>query len=142
MFAMVFLAHIQQIHHHSENQDNYNYYTSQVWGDYNNYHLSINSDAVGLDACVDILNCRARVEGELLSIDAELGVSGTVMGSVETYMLDKATFGEPLEAHTGVWTVCYSQRDEDLWSVAKRYGVSSDDIKGDPAKDRFVMIER
>ena len=33
----------------------YNYYTSQVWGDYNNYHLSLNSDAVGIDAAVEIL---------------------------------------------------------------------------------------
>lgn len=33
----------------------YNYYTSQSWGDFNNYHLSLNSDAVGIDACVDIL---------------------------------------------------------------------------------------
>ena len=33
----------------------YNYYSSQSWGHFNNYHLSINSDAVGIDACVDIL---------------------------------------------------------------------------------------
>ena len=33
----------------------YNYYTSQIWGDFNNYHLSVNSDAVGIDAAVDIL---------------------------------------------------------------------------------------
>lgn len=33
----------------------YNYYTSQSWGDYNNYHMSVNSDAVGIDACVDLL---------------------------------------------------------------------------------------
>lgn len=33
----------------------YNYYTSQSWGAYENYHLSINSDAVGIDAAVDIL---------------------------------------------------------------------------------------
>lgn len=33
----------------------YNYYTSQRWGEAENYHLSINSDAVGIDAAVDIL---------------------------------------------------------------------------------------
>ena len=33
----------------------YNYYTSQRWGDAENYHLSLNSDAVGIDAAVDIL---------------------------------------------------------------------------------------
>lgn len=33
----------------------YNYYTSQRWGDVENYHLSINSDAVGIDKTVEIL---------------------------------------------------------------------------------------
>lgn len=33
----------------------YNYYTSQSWGDYSNYHLALNSDAVGIEAAVDIL---------------------------------------------------------------------------------------
>jgi len=33
----------------------YNYYSSQNWGYFGNYHLSINSDAVGIDAAVDIL---------------------------------------------------------------------------------------
>ncbi len=38
----------------------YNYYTSQAWGAYENYHLSINSDAVGIDAAVDILAAYAE----------------------------------------------------------------------------------
>lgn len=33
----------------------YNYYTTQRWGDIQNYHLSINTDSVGIDNCVDIL---------------------------------------------------------------------------------------
>lgn len=33
----------------------YNYYTSQNWGGYENYHLSVNSDAVGIDATVELL---------------------------------------------------------------------------------------
>ncbi len=33
----------------------YNYYSSQSWGDINNYDLAINSDAVGIDAAVDVL---------------------------------------------------------------------------------------
>ncbi len=34
----------------------YNYYSSQDWGYFGNYHLSINSDAVGIDAAVEILS--------------------------------------------------------------------------------------
>ena len=33
----------------------YNYYTSQSWGNFDNYHLSLNSDAIGVDAAVDVL---------------------------------------------------------------------------------------
>lgn len=33
----------------------YNYYTSQRWGEAENYHLSLNCDAVGIDAAVDVL---------------------------------------------------------------------------------------
>lgn len=33
----------------------YNYYTTQRWGAIENYHLAVNTDAVGIDNCVDIL---------------------------------------------------------------------------------------
>ncbi len=33
----------------------YNYYTSQRWGDISNYHLSINSDSIGVENAVEIL---------------------------------------------------------------------------------------
>ena len=33
----------------------YNYYTGHRWGDANNYEISLNSDKVGIEDCVDIL---------------------------------------------------------------------------------------
>ncbi len=33
----------------------YNYYTGERWGDVKNYHLSLDTDSVGIDSCVDIL---------------------------------------------------------------------------------------
>ena len=42
----------------------YNYYTSQSWGDYENYHLSINSDAVGIESAVEILASYAKAYDE------------------------------------------------------------------------------
>ncbi len=33
----------------------YNYYTGLRWGEANNYEISLNSDKVGIDNCVDIL---------------------------------------------------------------------------------------
>ena len=44
----------------------YNYYTSQNWGEYENYHLSLNSDAVGIDASVEILAAFVNAKEALL----------------------------------------------------------------------------
>ena len=33
----------------------YNYYTGERWGENKNYHLSLNTDFIGIDACVDVL---------------------------------------------------------------------------------------
>lgn len=33
----------------------YNYYTGHRWGEANNYEISLNSDKIGIDNCVDIL---------------------------------------------------------------------------------------
>ncbi len=33
----------------------YNYYTTQRWGEIQNYHLSIHTDMVGVDGCVDVM---------------------------------------------------------------------------------------
>ena len=33
----------------------YNYYTGERWGEIKNYHLSLNTDSIGIDACVDEL---------------------------------------------------------------------------------------
>jgi cytidylate kinase len=33
----------------------YNYYTTQRWGEFENYHMAIHTDSVGIDGCVDIL---------------------------------------------------------------------------------------
>lgn len=33
----------------------YNYYATNRWGHTENYHMSINTDAIGIDGCVDVL---------------------------------------------------------------------------------------
>lgn len=33
----------------------YNYYTGERWGEIKNYHLSLNTDSIGIDNCVDVL---------------------------------------------------------------------------------------
>lgn len=33
----------------------YNYYTGERWGEIKNYHMSLNTDSIGIDSCVDVL---------------------------------------------------------------------------------------
>ena len=35
--------------------DHYRYITGQVWGDVNNYHICLDSDVLGLDACIELI---------------------------------------------------------------------------------------
>ena len=94
------------------------------------------------DAIAEVMNCRARKDGEFISLDGELCISCTAMGANETEMLDCATFGESIEKTANQWIVCYLQGGEDVWSIAKKHNVRVQDINGDPTKDRFVMIEK
>lgn len=38
----------------------YNYYTGQKWGEAENYHLSLNCDAIGVEKCVDIIEAYVK----------------------------------------------------------------------------------
>ena len=93
------------------------------------------------DAAVDVISCRARVDGERISVDAELAVSLALRGEVSFKMLTEAHFGEPLSRTGALCTVCYPSREDTLWSVAKRYHRSVDAITemnslaGSPAAD-------
>lgn len=72
-------------------------------------------------AQVDTILCRARVDGERISVDAELAVSLSVMGEQRFEMISEAKFGEKVGRSASVYTVCYPSPDDSLWSVAKRY---------------------
>ena len=39
---------------------NYKHYTSREWGNYHNYHLSLDSGAVGIDRCISIITKIAK----------------------------------------------------------------------------------
>ncbi len=39
---------------------NYKYFTGKSWGDMRNYHLCLDSSAIGIDGCVDIITALAQ----------------------------------------------------------------------------------
>lgn len=76
----------------------------------------------------EVIGCRARIDGEKLSLDAELAVSGTLRGERVESVLVEAVQGEQWQAPGAVFTVCYPAKDDTLWSVAKRYHVPVSDL--------------
>ena len=94
------------------------------------------------DASAQIIGCKVRNDGDSLNVDSEIMLSYNIMGTRETEMLKSVTFFDRSESCRGQWTVCYVQNGESAWNIAKRYGVRECDVKGDPATDRYVLIER
>ena len=86
------------------------------------YEFSAVGDAITqYDATVDPVSCRARVDGERISLDAELAVCLATRGSDEVRVLSEARMGEAIKRTSAVCTVCYPARSDTLWSVAKKY---------------------
>ena len=76
----------------------------------------------------DVISMRARIEGENLAVDAELSIAASLYAksevrSVGSVRLDRsASYGEEKSGSHVV--VCYPQKGESLWDVAKRYHIS------------------
>ena len=94
------------------------------------------------DSCLTLNNCRAKNDGEYLNIDAEIFACCSILGSSAAEMVSRVDFYDEIEQESGVWTVCYVEKGEEPWNIAKRYRIREGDIKGDPTTDRYIMIEK
>lgn len=83
-----------------------------------------NYTAVDADALFsgEVISTRARIDSERIGIDSEISMSGCCFENAQTRILDGVSFGEEIGRGVGEYTVCYPEKDESLWSVAKRYG--------------------
>ena len=70
---------------------------------------------------VDVISCRGKPDGERIGVDAELAIAVSLCGKGEIHVLSEAIFGEEWKPRGAVYVVCYPDRDDTLWSVAKRY---------------------
>ncbi len=80
------------------------------------------------DAEVTPISARARMDGERVSVDAELAVSLMTEGEREIKVFREARFGESESDRGASYTICYPSREDTLWSVAKRYRRSVADL--------------
>lgn len=69
----------------------------------------------------NLISCRARIDGERIGIDAEIAVSGALRGERNVRVLSDCRMGEKWQAPGAVFTVCYPEKEDTLWSVARRY---------------------
>lgn len=96
--------------------------------------------ASDFDATVRVVDCRARVSGDTLELDAELSLDGTWLGETRVRPVEEISFGEPLARRSGEMILCYPAPEETLWDVAKRYHVDPGTVSGDPATDPYVIL--
>jgi hypothetical protein len=76
---------------------------------------------VDCEIVADVISCRGKTDGERIGIDAELSFAISLCGKQEIQVLSGAVFGEKWTTQSAVYTVCYPDRKDTLWSVAKRY---------------------
>ena len=75
-----------------------------------------------------VLSCRARLDGEMLALDAEIGVVADLIGFEEISAVRSVRFAAPCAARQSRMTVYYPADGEDAWSVAKKYHLSPEKI--------------
>lgn len=76
----------------------------------------------------EVISCRGRMDGERIGVDAELAFSLGLCGKREISVLAESAFGEAHPSHGAVCTICYPERSDTLWSVAKRYHCSISEL--------------
>ena len=79
------------------------------------------ANAPAYDGHVTILNCRARMDGERLGVDAELAVSLRIHTPAPMTAVSEVAFGEEVTRRRGEYVICFPTPADSVWSVAKRY---------------------
>ena len=72
----------------------------------------------------EVIDPRARIEGENVSFDCELALACSALGEVRSETVSGVSLGAALDKKRGGFTVCYPDGAESLWGLAKRYHTS------------------
>ena len=75
-----------------------------------------------------MISCRVRLDGERLGVDAEIAIMACLRGEREIEMLTEASFGSEWKQEEAVCRICYPEKGDTLWSVAKRYHCGVNDL--------------
>lgn len=83
---------------------------------------------VSSDVSAEVISCRVRLDGDRAFLDAEIALAAALRGETEERLVLDAAFGEAFSAKASVCTVCYPSSEDTLWSVARRYHCSSEEL--------------
>lgn len=83
----------------------------------------------GWEGQAQLVSARARMDGERLGVDAELGIWLCAMSEQSACMVESMEVGEAISRTAGQMLLCYPAADDTLWSVAKRYSVPIDRLE-------------
>ena len=76
-------------------------------------------------ASAEIISARARLDGERIGIDAEVMMKCIISNKQSAKMLDSVSFGDECQRSRGEYVVCYPAANDNLWSIAKKYGTTT-----------------
>ncbi len=96
---------------------------------------------VCFDCSAQVMDINMKLADGNLSIDAEIALSADCFSETNISAVDKVVFGDTIPERDTEIIVCYPASDDTAWSVAKRYKVAPTKVLGDPASDKYVMIE-
>lgn len=81
------------------------------------------ADATNHSCRIFLHACRQRSDGELLNLDAEIGISTLAWGKVSCEGVAEVMPCEEKSVCRGEMVVCFPTPQERIWDVAKRYAV-------------------
>ena len=96
---------------------------------------------VSFDVSAQARNLRVKLSEENRCVDAEISACVDCFGASSANAVERVIFGGAMPARDSELIVCYPSTQDCVWSVAKRYAVAPADILGDPATDKYVIIE-
>ncbi|MBE6548348.1 MAG: DUF3794 domain-containing protein [Ruminococcaceae bacterium] len=73
------------------------------------------------EAEASMISCRGRIDGDRVGLDAEIALCGRMWENKPCTVLESYSLGEELSGDEGRILVCYPNKNDTLWSVAKRY---------------------
>ena len=78
-----------------------------------------------------VITSRGRIDGERMGLDSEIYVCMSFFSKEKINALTALHFGELVKRDSGKITVYYPSGNDSLWSVGKRYKISTEKLADD-----------